>query len=180
MSIYFLSPSPSRSPLARIQRVRVIAFPRHGPMVAELHPWRRHRQRAAHPGPRFTNHRFSVLRDATDSTNPTEDLPERETTHRRVSTTDSGPRQRHDLGDEFSAPQSISARGTPTTTNPRLEPCVPGGFGATPVTAVKLWIYVGGGSFSSFLPHGALVAPHSYDDRPTRMMRGSRGRVIYS
>jgi hypothetical protein len=78
MSIYFLSPSPSRSPLDRIQRVRVIAFPRHGPMVAELHPWRRHRQRAARPGPRSTNHRISVLRDATDSTNPTEDLPERE------------------------------------------------------------------------------------------------------
>ena len=84
-----------------------------------------------------------------DATNPTEDLPERETTHRRVSTADSGPRRRHDLGDEFSAPQSISARDAPTATNPRLEPCVPGGFGATPVTAVKLWIYVGGGSFSS-------------------------------
>jgi hypothetical protein len=103
MSIYFLSPSPSRSPLARIQRVCVIAFPRHGPMVAELHPWWRHRQRAARLGPRFTNHCFSVLRDATDSTNPTKDLPERGTTHRRVSTADSGPRRRHDLGDELEA-----------------------------------------------------------------------------
>jgi hypothetical protein len=101
MSIYFLSPSPSRSPLDRIQRVRVIAFPRHGPMVAELHPWRRHRQRAARPGPRSTNHRITVLRDATDSTNPTEDLPEREMSLRRASTADSGPRRRHDLGDEF-------------------------------------------------------------------------------
>jgi hypothetical protein len=101
------------------------------------------RRRGAHqPRPRFTNHCFPVLRDATDSTNPTEDLPERETTHRRVSTADSGPRRRHDLGDEFSAPQSISTRGTPTATNPRLDPCVSG----TGTMPGKLPTVCGGGA----------------------------------
>jgi hypothetical protein len=45
-----------------------------------------------------------------------------------VPTADSGPRRRRDPGDKFSAPQSISARGVPTTINPRHEPCAPGGF----------------------------------------------------
>jgi hypothetical protein len=70
-------------------------------------------------GPRFTNHCFSVLRDATDSTNPIEDLPERETTHRRVSTADSGPRRRHDLGDELEAHDPSSRTGTTTNANRR-------------------------------------------------------------
>jgi hypothetical protein len=41
------------------------------------------------------------------------------------------------------------------------------------------WSTMAAGS-SLFLPLSALVAPHSYDDRPARMMRGSRGRVSYS
>jgi hypothetical protein len=41
------------------------------------------------------------------------------------------------------------------------------------------WSTMAAGS-SLFLPLSTLVAPHTYDDRPTRMMRVSRGRVIYS